>query len=932
MHRPLRKQITIRIGAALLAAACVVVGATYVLHGRALDHARKARQSENAKHFRESFANLHQLWDQTAHEISTSIEFAGVLAQPARRKDRLTAYLLSLNSGGMQFSGAVVADNRGRPLVLAGSLPNIPPSLLSSRLSWFFDDAQGVLYHIVRHQLWLGGGGRGTLVLFRPLDNALLRDQSFPDTDLLLLWNGRPVASSLGQAGIERFAEPGAVRDREGAHIVSNETIWNDAGRTPGPAPVLLARTHLTEPLSLVEAMLITFGAIAMMSLIVRFLLGTWLGRVAKRIDALREKTLAFTRERNVPTAFLPEAGTGGEVQDELGALGSAFGDMLDTIVKAEEILQESEEKFKSIFNNATDGIIIADPQTKRFVTVSATMARMLGYRSEELEVMGVADIHPAASLADVASCFEKSARGEERYFDNIPVLRKDGSVFPAEVAVSWIRLKGVDYLVGFFRDVTERTLAEVRLRELDRRQKAILNNIPDMAWLKDRESRFLAVNEPFGKACGRPPDELVGKTDLNIWPAELADKYLADDRAVMKLGVRKQVEEPLVGSDGKERWIETIKTPIMNDQGEVIGTTGIARDITERKRVEEELLLAKQFSDSLINTANVIVVVLNKRGEVLQVNDTGEQVTGYSQQEILGRSWFETLVPRERYPEVWDEFTRLTTKSFISTFTNPIMRKDGTERTITWKNSVLGTDKGIVTVSFGIDITEQKLAEERIAASLREKETLLKEVHHRVKNNLQIIASLLYLQAEQITDPAVLDVLMESRDRIRSLALVHEKLYGAGDLSRVDLMSYLDDLLAYLSHAHGTAGRGITVAACIENLYLNIDQAVPCGILLNELITNAFKHAFPGRKEGRIEIAASIDDKNVVHLTLKDDGIGFPDGFTADTQSSLGLRLVQNLVRQLRGTLAMRSEKGAEIVVTFPVSDPVDGGIADAG
>ena len=131
--------------------------------------------------------------------------------------------------------------------------------------------------------------------------------------------------------------------------------------------------------------------------------------------------------------------------------------------------------------------------------------------------------------------------------------------------------------------------MAEEALLKSEFQRRAILDNIPDIAWLKDKESRFVAVNEPFGKACGFVPEDLVGKTDLDIWPRELAERYRADDKEVMDSGKRKRVEEPLADKEGKIKWIETIKTPVYNEKGEVIGTTGIARDITERKQIERQ-------------------------------------------------------------------------------------------------------------------------------------------------------------------------------------------------------------------------------------------------------------------------------------------------------------------------------------------------------
>ncbi len=150
-----------------------------------------------------------------------------------------------------------------------------------------------------------------------------------------------------------------------------------------------------------------------------------------------------------------------------------------------------------------------------------------------------------------------------------------------------------IRWVIEYVRDITERKRIEEELQKSIHQQTAILNNIPDIAWLKDKESRFIAVNKPYAEACGASPEDLVGKTDLDIWHKDLAERYRADDRDVMETGRRKQVEEPLIDKDGRKTWIETIKTPIYDDRGNVIGTTGIARDVTERKRTEEALRTA---------------------------------------------------------------------------------------------------------------------------------------------------------------------------------------------------------------------------------------------------------------------------------------------------------------------------------------------------
>ncbi len=283
---------------------------------------------------------------------------------------------------------------------------------------------------------------------------------------------------------------------------------------------------------------------------------------------------------------------------------------------------------FRSLINQSNDAIFVDDTETGRILDVNDKACSNLGYTREELLGMQAFDIE--ATLPGYFSWKEHVTEVREKGYVVIEGLhrRKDGTTFPVEVNVTYTVIGKNSYMVAVARDITERKRAEEALRkaygELEsrvqertselaetnqvlqaqikerkwieeelrrsiRQLNAILTNIPDIAWLKDKESRFIAVNKPFADTAGTRPRDLIGKTDFDIWPKELAESYRADDREVMATGRRKQVVEPLVDKEGKRTWIETIKTPIYDDKGEVIGTTGIARDFTERKRIEEE-------------------------------------------------------------------------------------------------------------------------------------------------------------------------------------------------------------------------------------------------------------------------------------------------------------------------------------------------------
>lgn len=208
-----------------------------------------------------------------------------------------------------------------------------------------------------------------------------------------------------------------------------------------------------------------------------------------------------------------------------------------------------------------------------------------------------------------------------------------------------------------------------------------------------------------------------------------------------------------------------------------------------------------------------------------------------------------------------------------------------------------------------GLDLTERKRNEEIIQAQLKEKEMLLKEVHHRVKNNLQIISSLLSLQTRTLDEESK-DVLMESRTRIHSMALIHEKLYQSADLTRIDLKEYIEELSKFLYSSYGIETQRIRFELVCDGIFIELDKAIPCGLMLNEIVSNCLKHAFPGENSGEICVFLQTEGR-ILRLLAQDNGVGIPEEVNAYNGNSLGLRIIRSLVSQLRGTLQM--EHGQE-------------------
>lgn len=317
-------------------------------------------------------------------------------------------------------------------------------------------------------------------------------------------------------------------------------------------------------------------------------------GKLVRWEEPMRRKDgRVFTASSNIRVIF-----------DEYGSPTHIEGFVEDVSdqKRMHEAIRESEERFRGIFEESPIGISLFDDLGRLINTNQACLDIFGVHNSSEVVGSRLFDIPYLSEKARQSLNGGRTIRKDVQFdFDEINRL---GIFSSSKKGASYLDIsikplcneeeKPPTGFLMFVLDISERKRMMESLIDIEKQQNAILDNIPDIAWLKDRESRFIQVNEPFGKACGRSPKDLVGKTDLDIWPNELAERYRADDREVMSSGKRKQVEEPLSDSGGRNSWIETIKTPIYNVKGEVIGTTGIARDITERKRMEDELARTK--------------------------------------------------------------------------------------------------------------------------------------------------------------------------------------------------------------------------------------------------------------------------------------------------------------------------------------------------
>lgn len=325
-----------------------------------------------------------------------------------------------------------------------------------------------------------------------------------------------------------------------------------------------------------------------------------------------------------------------------------------------------------------------------------------------------------------------------------------------------------------------------------------------------------------------------------------------------------------------------------------------------------------------VVEWAPSAMVMIDPEGIMVLVNAQTERMFNYGRAALIGQS-VEILVP-ERFRQQHRGFRAGYLKDSQP---RPMgigrdlagCRADGSEFPIEIGLNPIATEAGTMVLASIIDITERQRSQQRLEDALREKTVLLNEVHHRVKNNLQVITSLLNLQADYAADPRLRAILAESCNRVKAMALTHQLLYERKDFSRLRLGDYLERLVQSIRSSYRSTGNRISLRLeqPDENLALDLERAVPCGLLLNELVTNSYKHAFPGERHGEIliELSAGADDQ--ICLSIADDGIGLPPDTELATSSSLGLQLVQLFVEQLHGTTEVIRQPGSRFSIRFP-------------
>ncbi|WP_254568728.1 PAS domain S-box protein [Oscillatoria sp. HE19RPO] len=644
---------------------------------------------------------------------------------------------------------------------------------------------------------------------------------------------------------------------------------------------------------------------------------------------------------------------------------GIGIGQDITERKRSEAALRDSEKLFRSTFNGATIGLVHNNLKGQ-FLRVNQKYCEILGYSQEELLLKSWKDITHPDDVEENIQCLNPLIRGqvrecsfEKRYY------RQDGSMIWASLTVSLVRQPSgePDYFIAAVEDITDRKQAEAEKEKRDRYLTALVaiqNQLLNASVDTDLYELIMSILGPVSGAsrlyifenshdsqgrlvtsqkaewCAEGIESQLDNPDLQNCPYEefftrlpntlgkgeiiegIVSNFSDSERLVLEpQGIEAILLLPLMVNGDFFGFIgfDNCKEAQPWDPLEVSLLSSAAAAIAlAKERQITQAALARQLA--AVEAATDGIGILNENSEYIYLNSAHAKIFGYDDpKELLGKTWKELYYPEESQKIEQEVFPVLGESGQWSGET-VAKRRDGT----TFPEEIsltLIAGGGLICVAR--DITTRKQSEEQIKASLNEKEVLLKEIHHRVKNNLQIIHSLLKLQSSYTKDPQTLQMFRDSQNRIRSMALIHELLYRSNNLGSINFSEYINQLTTNLLRAYNiTAHSRPEILINVEPIQLGIDTAIPCGLTINELITNAFKYAFIEGSPGTISIDFHKDGPDTYELKISDNGVGLPPDLDFRNTESLGLKLVCNLTRQLDGEVSLDRSQGTCFTIRF--------------
>jgi PAS domain S-box-containing protein len=470
--------------------------------------------------------------------------------------------------------------------------------------------------------------------------------------------------------------------------------------------------------------------------------------------------------------------------------------------------------------------------------------------------------------------------------------------------------------LEGFITDITPRIKSEEEVKKSEAYYRTIFENTGTATIIIEDNTTISLANSEFEKLSGYSKEELEGRKswiDLLVEDEiETVMDYHKSRR--IKKSTPKNYEIKLVNKGNEIRDVYVTVALLPYTQKRLISFM----DITDKKESRKALIDSQKKYKELAELLPQPIFESNLKKDVTFTNQIGFKMFGYTQEDLdTGLNMLQLLDPKD-HDKARENVKRSITMEelFVEEYTG--LKKDGTNFPIlVYSNSLKHDDKVVGSRGVIVDLTDIKNVENNLKASIHEKEILLREIHHRVKNNMQIISSLLNLQTEYVDDEEAVNVLKESQNRVKSMAIIHENLYKSNDLAHINFVDYINSLVLNLFYSYNIDQKQIKPLLKIEDINLNIETAVPCGLIISELISNSLKYAFPNKMKGEIIISLkSVED--TYHLCICDNGIGLPEDINFSNIKTLGLLLVNSLTEQIDGEITIKRGHGTKFKIIF--------------
>ncbi|MBP7738784.1 MAG: PAS domain S-box protein [Spirochaetes bacterium] len=585
---------------------------------------------------------------------------------------------------------------------------------------------------------------------------------------------------------------------------------------------------------------------------------------------------------------------------------------------EANRLLRISSDNFSMVFHASPNAMTISRAVDGMMLQVNDAYTELTGYtRDESVGRSALTDLHFWTDPGDrvrISAELETKGRvdGRECYFK-----MKKGSPRLVQLSISMTIYNNEKCFVIIARDLTERKLSENLLRESEERFSKAFRSSPAAMAITDIDTGlFIDVNEKWIRIIGHSREEMIGRTsrELGIFP-----DWAERERIVAMLRNKEYLREvPLRSVTKSGEMLDVLwSMEVIDLRGRKV-LLSMIYDITKRKKAEQLLRESEErFLKAFRSSPASMMISDIKTGCFIDVNDQWVKLTGYTREEMIGYTTkdlklFTDWGDREK---VVDDLRR---HGSVREAAIQAVTKSGDIRDLLWSVEIIKVAGNDYMLSLVYDITERKRIESALRDSLEEKTVLLQEVHHRVKNNMQLITSLLGLQANGVKDAEASAVLADSMQRIYSMAQIHERMYRSGNMASIDFFEYLRGLANEIVRSYIKEPDSINIAMDVGDVRLSLNKAVPCGLLVNEILTNAVKHGCKGPEPCNIELSF-LTMENHYRLTVKDNGPGIPDSALVDNKKTLGMMLIQALGKQLNASITIERNIGTCYHITIP-------------